>query len=91
MAWEVGGHTRAGRSKTALSWDNEDQVLTKLFPDEEGALVAVADGVSTCNVGSGPDYPNGTSLSRRGATRSQLPESAHAPWTRTTVGLGPCL
>lgn len=53
LQWDIGAHTRVGRAKAALNWDNEDQALVKLFPDEEAALVAVADGVSTCHVGSG--------------------------------------
>jgi serine/threonine protein phosphatase PrpC len=53
LRWDIGGHTRAGRAKTALDWGNEDQAVVKHFPDEGGALVAVADGVSTCHIGSG--------------------------------------
>jgi serine/threonine protein phosphatase PrpC len=51
LRWEIGAHTRTGRAKTALHGDNEDQTLVKHFA--EGALIAVADGVSTCHVGSG--------------------------------------
>ncbi len=53
VRWDIGGHTRTGQAKEALQWDNEDQVVVKHFPEENGALVAVADGVSTCHVGSG--------------------------------------
>lgn len=51
VAWEIGAHTRVGRTKAALERDNEDQVLVRLFAGR--ALLAVADGISTCDVGSG--------------------------------------
>jgi serine/threonine protein phosphatase PrpC len=53
LTWDIGNHARTGRTKTALHWDNEDQTMIKLFPEEKAALAAVADGVSTCHVGSG--------------------------------------
>ena len=49
--WEIGAHTRTGRAKTGTQRVNEDAVFIKEF--ERGALVAVADGVSTCDIGSG--------------------------------------
>lgn len=52
LQWEdVGGQTRTGRSKAELQRGNEDAILVKA--DEQAALVVVADGVSTCDVGSG--------------------------------------
>lgn len=51
--WDAACHTRAGRVKTALGKANEDQVLVRHFPDEGASLVAVADGISSCHVGSG--------------------------------------
>jgi serine/threonine protein phosphatase PrpC len=51
LQWDVGGETRTGRSKAELQRGNEDAILVKA--DEQAALVAVADGVSTCDVGSG--------------------------------------
>jgi serine/threonine protein phosphatase PrpC len=53
IQWDIGKHTRAGRAKSAVHAENEDQVLCKVFPEERGVLVAVADGVSTCHIGSG--------------------------------------
>jgi serine/threonine protein phosphatase PrpC len=53
VRWDIGCHTRAGRAKTALGWANEDQVLFRHFAVPERALVAVADGISTCDVGTG--------------------------------------
>ena len=49
--WDVGGETRAGRAKQELQRGNEDTVLIK--DDGAATLVAVADGVSTCDIGSG--------------------------------------
>jgi serine/threonine protein phosphatase PrpC len=51
LQWEIGGHTRAGRSKTELQRNNEDTILIK--DDAKSALALVADGVSTCDIGSG--------------------------------------
>jgi serine/threonine protein phosphatase PrpC len=51
VQWDIGGHTRAGRSKTELQRGNEDMILAK--DDDHSALALVADGVSTCDVGSG--------------------------------------
>ena len=53
IRWEIGQHTRAGRTKEALDKANEDQVLVRTYPEPPRALVAVADGISTCDVGSG--------------------------------------
>jgi PPM family protein phosphatase len=51
LRWDSGGHTRAGRCKAELQRINEDTVVVK--EEERSALLAVADGVSTCDVGSG--------------------------------------
>ena len=51
LRWELGGNTRTGRTKTELHRGNEDAILIKA--DETSALALVADGVSTCDVGSG--------------------------------------
>jgi serine/threonine protein phosphatase PrpC len=51
LQWDAGGHTRTGRSKAELQRGNEDAILVKA--DEQAALIVVADGVSTCDVGSG--------------------------------------
>ncbi len=53
IRWEIGQHTRAGRTKEALQKANEDQILVREQPSPPRALVAVADGISTCDVGSG--------------------------------------
>src|SRR5262249_49069080 len=51
VQWELGGHTRAGRSKTELQRGNEDTILVK--DDAQATFALVADGVSTCDIGSG--------------------------------------
>jgi protein phosphatase len=51
--WEIGVHTRTGRTKSAGRAVNEDCVLLKEFTAPARALVAVADGISSCDVGSG--------------------------------------
>ena len=51
LQWDIGGETRTGRSKSELQRGNEDAILLKA--DEQSALIAVTDGVSTCDVGSG--------------------------------------
>jgi protein phosphatase len=53
VRWEVGAHTRAGRLKQSLKKHNEDHVLVRHLRGPERALVAVADGISVCEVGSG--------------------------------------
>jgi protein phosphatase len=53
VRWEIGIHTRTGRSKTERGEQNEDAVLFKEFAEPARALVAVADGISSCDVGSG--------------------------------------
>lgn len=51
LRWDIGGHTRTGRAKAGLDRDNEDSILIK--QDETQTLALVADGVSTCDIGSG--------------------------------------
>ena len=53
VTWEVGSHTRTGRCKEALNRVNEDQVLVKSLTGPDRLLAMVADGISTCDVGSG--------------------------------------
>lgn len=53
LTWEIGVDTRTGRAKTAISGVNEDSVLVKEYAEPRRALVAVADGITTCDVGSG--------------------------------------
>lgn len=53
LRWQIGMHTRTGRTKTALGMGNEDHVLARPFADPERALLVVADGITTCDVGSG--------------------------------------
>jgi protein phosphatase len=53
VRWEIGQHTRPGRSKLALDKVNEDHVLVREQADPPRLLAAVADGISTCDVGSG--------------------------------------
>jgi protein phosphatase len=51
ISWDIGGLTRAGRCKAEANRSNEDTILIK--DDDHCALLAVADGVSTCDIGSG--------------------------------------
>ncbi len=53
VRWEIGFHTRTGRTKTALQGGNEDFALVRTFAQPDRALAAVADGITTCQVGSG--------------------------------------
>jgi serine/threonine protein phosphatase PrpC len=53
VRWQIGSHTRTGRTKSALDKNNEDYLLVRRFDAPERALLAVADGISTCDVGSG--------------------------------------
>jgi serine/threonine protein phosphatase PrpC len=53
VQWEIGQHTRAGKAKTALGRENEDRTLVQVHNDPPRALVAVADGITMCDVGSG--------------------------------------
>ena len=53
VSWDLGGDTRTGRTKAALGKDNEDRVLLVPFTSPPRALAVVADGITTCDVGSG--------------------------------------
>jgi protein phosphatase len=53
LHWEIGGHTRAGRVKEACQRSNEDAILTRSYDNPNRTLIAVADGITTCDVGSG--------------------------------------
>ena len=54
--WDLGSDCRAGRSKKALQRANEDHVVVRIFerPDNTAhAFLAVADGITSCDIGSG--------------------------------------
>ncbi len=53
VSWDIGQETRAGLAKSASNGANEDRVLVKEFTDPFRALLAVADGITVCEVGSG--------------------------------------
>jgi serine/threonine protein phosphatase PrpC len=53
VRWDAGAVTRIGRTKQALGKENEDHCLLRVMADPPGVLAAVADGISTCDVGSG--------------------------------------
>ncbi len=53
VRWDLGVHTRPGRAKAALNRPNQDYALLRRFDGPPRALLAVADGISTCDVGSG--------------------------------------
>jgi PPM family protein phosphatase len=52
-SWDIGSHTRTGRTKEAKGGVNQDAVLIRRFPNPDRALLVVADGLSCCDVGSG--------------------------------------
>lgn len=51
IRWDLAGQTRTGRAKAAFQRSNEDTILVK--DDGQSAFALVADGVSTCDIGSG--------------------------------------
>jgi serine/threonine protein phosphatase PrpC len=51
--WDIGAESLTGRTKVALGKENEDRVLVSSFHNPERVLLAVADGITTCDVGSG--------------------------------------
>jgi serine/threonine protein phosphatase PrpC len=55
VVWDIGSDCRAGRSKKALKRANEDHVVVRPFenPDRPRAFLAVADGITSCDIGSG--------------------------------------
>ncbi|HEX3315973.1 MAG TPA: protein phosphatase 2C domain-containing protein [Gemmataceae bacterium] len=56
VAWDIGSDCRAGRSKKALFRANEDHVVVRRI-EQPGrpphAFLAVADGITSCDIGSG--------------------------------------
>lgn len=53
VSWDGASHTETGRSKTALGKGNEDHCVLRPYPEVPAVLAAVADGISTCDIGSG--------------------------------------
>jgi serine/threonine protein phosphatase PrpC len=53
VRWETGAQTRTGRCKEALGLQNEDAVVVSDFEESKKCFLAVADGISICDVGSG--------------------------------------
>lgn len=53
LVWEIGSRAIAGRTKTALKRGNEDQAFVRRYENPERALIAVADGITTCDIGNG--------------------------------------
>jgi PPM family protein phosphatase len=53
LGWEIGVHTRTGRTKGSRGGVNQDAVLYRQFENPARALLVVADGLSCCDVGSG--------------------------------------
>src|SRR6185369_6587020 len=53
VRWEIGRHSRTGRTKLAFRMANEDFVLVRNYTGPERALAVVADGITTCHIGSG--------------------------------------
>jgi serine/threonine protein phosphatase PrpC len=51
--WDIGWCSLVGAAKEAVQKPNEDFVLIREFAEPGRALVAVADGVSLCDVGNG--------------------------------------
>lgn len=90
LSWDIGGHTTVGRAKADLSRGNEDTILVK--DDGQGALALVADGVSTCDIGSGGLASTMTSIVIEnalvdGCTHETFPELISAATRRGSVGL----
>jgi serine/threonine protein phosphatase PrpC len=53
VQWDIGVNTRPGKAKTALGRANEDYALVRPFSPAAKTLLAVADGISSCDVGNG--------------------------------------
>jgi serine/threonine protein phosphatase PrpC len=53
VGWEVGMHSLTGLAKKTLGVPNEDCGLVRSYTAPDRALVAVADGISICDVGNG--------------------------------------
>ncbi|MSQ94691.1 MAG: hypothetical protein EXR98_09050 [Gemmataceae bacterium] len=90
LRWELGGHTRTGRSKSELQRDNEDSIVVK--DDVHSALALVADGVSTCDIGSGSLASTMATIAienafAEGCTHDTFAETAGAATQRSSQGL----
>ena len=90
LHWEIGGHTRTGRSKAEMQRGNEDAILIK--EDEHSALALVADGVSTCDIGSGGLASMMTTIVVEnalveGCTHERFPALISAATRRGSIGL----
>jgi protein phosphatase len=79
VVWEVGHHSRTGRAKSAANRDNEDHVLVRAFANPERALLAIADGITTCDVGSGQLASWITCLILENALDGQTSQDTFAP------------
>ncbi|MFO0864988.1 MAG: protein phosphatase 2C domain-containing protein [Gemmataceae bacterium] len=53
VSYDIGADSRTGRTKAALNKPNEDHALIRPVGADGAMLVAVADGITTCDVGSG--------------------------------------
>jgi serine/threonine protein phosphatase PrpC len=53
IVWDVGFHTRVGRTKSALGLANQDAGFVHRYTDPDRLVAAIADGVSSCDVGDG--------------------------------------
>jgi serine/threonine protein phosphatase PrpC len=90
LRWDAGGHTRTGRCKAELQRSNEDTIVVK--DDVQSALLVVADGVSTCEIGSGGLASTITSIVlenafAEGCTHDTFPDTIAAATKRGSEGL----
>jgi serine/threonine protein phosphatase PrpC len=90
LCWELGGCTRTGKAKTELQKSNEDAILVK--SDEGCAIALVADGVSTCDIGSGGLASMMTTIIIEnaladGCTHDEFPSIIAAATQRGSLGL----
>ena len=53
LLWDAATVTETGRSKAAQGKGNEDHSVLRRYPERPAVLAAVADGISTCDIGSG--------------------------------------
>ncbi len=53
LRWEIGSDTRVGRARESCGRGNEDYVVVREFAAPPRALLGLADGISTCDVGNG--------------------------------------
>jgi protein phosphatase len=53
VRWDAASMTETGSSKAALHKGNEDHDVLRTYPQPPALLAAVADGISTCDIGSG--------------------------------------